>query len=54
MWLHAALRGKFTNAEQTCVAPDYVLATPDVAEALAERIAVAITEFLWRRSEGLA
>ena len=37
--------GKFTNAGQTCVAPDYVLATPDVAEALAERIAVAITEF---------
>ena len=31
--------GKFTNAGQTCVAPDYVLATPDVAEALAERIA---------------
>ena len=25
--------GKFTNAGQTCVAPDYVLATPDVAEA---------------------
>lgn len=37
--------GKFTNAGQTCVALDYVLATPDVAEALAERIAVAITEF---------
>ena len=37
--------GKFTNAGQTCVAPDYVLATPDVAEALAERIAVSITEF---------
>lgn len=37
--------GKFTNAGQTCVAPDYVLVTPDVAEALAERIAVAITEF---------
>ena len=37
--------GRFINAGQTCVAPDYVLATPDVAEALAERIAVAITEF---------
>ncbi|WP_051922808.1 aldehyde dehydrogenase family protein [Bifidobacterium stellenboschense] len=37
--------GRFTNAGQTCVAPDYVLATPDVAEALAERIAVAIREF---------
>lgn len=37
--------GKFTNAGQTCVAPDYVLATPDVARALADRIAVAIREF---------
>lgn len=37
--------GKFTNAGQTCVAPDYVLATPDIAEALAERIAVAVSEF---------
>lgn len=37
--------GKFTNAGQTCVAPDYVLATPDVAEALVKRIAVAVTEF---------
>ena len=37
--------GKFTNAGQTCVAPDYVLATPNIAEALAKRIAVAITEF---------
>lgn len=37
--------GKFTNAGQTCVAPDYVLATPDVAQVLAERIAIAVTEF---------
>ncbi len=37
--------GRFTNAGQTCVAPDYVLATPDVAEALARRIALAVTEF---------
>ena len=37
--------GKFTNAGQTCVAPDYVLATPDVAQVLAERIALAVTEF---------
>ncbi|NEG54270.1 aldehyde dehydrogenase family protein [Bifidobacterium platyrrhinorum] len=37
--------GRFTNAGQTCVAPDYVLATPDVAEALAERIGVAVREF---------
>lgn len=37
--------GKFTNAGQTCVAPDYVLATPDVAERLAGRLAVAVREF---------
>lgn len=37
--------GRFTNAGQTCVAPDYVLATPDVAEPLARRIALAVTEF---------
>lgn len=37
--------GKFTNAGQTCVAPDYVLATPGVAQMLADRIALAITEF---------
>lgn len=37
--------GRFTNAGQTCVAPDYVLATSDVAQRLAERIAVAVREF---------
>ncbi|OZG68180.1 aldehyde dehydrogenase family protein [Bifidobacterium eulemuris] len=37
--------GKFTNAGQTCVAPDYVLATPDIAQMLADRIALAVTEF---------
>ena len=37
--------GRFSNAGQTCVAPDYMLATPGVAEALADRIAVAVTEF---------
>ncbi|QTB92049.1 aldehyde dehydrogenase family protein [Bifidobacterium saguini] len=37
--------GKFSNAGQTCVAPDYVLATADIAQALAERIALAVTEF---------
>lgn len=37
--------GKFSNAGQTCVAPDYVLATPDIAEVLAKRIGVAIGEF---------
>lgn len=33
--------GRFVNAGQTCVAPDYVLATPDIADDLAERIAKA-------------
>ncbi|MCH9276447.1 aldehyde dehydrogenase family protein [Bifidobacterium amazonense] len=33
--------GRFVNAGQTCVAPDYVLATPDIADDLARRIARA-------------
>ncbi|MBT1162850.1 aldehyde dehydrogenase family protein [Bifidobacterium sp. SO1] len=33
--------GRFVNAGQTCVAPDYVLATPDVVDDLAQRIAKA-------------
>ena len=37
--------GKFTNAGQTCVAPDYVLATSDVIEPLAGKIAEAVTRF---------
>ncbi|KAB7787606.1 aldehyde dehydrogenase family protein [Bifidobacterium cebidarum] len=53
--LHTAARriawGKFSNAGQTCVAPDYVLATPDIAEALAKRIAVAVTEFYGENPE---
>ncbi|WP_306368034.1 aldehyde dehydrogenase family protein [Nocardiopsis sp. CC223A] len=36
--------GKFTNAGQTCVAPDYVLAIGDTAEALQRELAAAITE----------
>jgi aldehyde dehydrogenase (NAD+) len=35
--------GKFLNAGQTCVAPDYVLATPDVAGRLVEALRGAIT-----------
>jgi aldehyde dehydrogenase (NAD+) len=35
---------KFLNAGQTCVAPDYVLATPAVADRLLERLAEAVTE----------
>ena len=37
--------GKFTNAGQTCTAPDYVLATPAVAEALAARLEATVREF---------
>ncbi|MFV2198009.1 aldehyde dehydrogenase family protein [Nocardiopsis sp. LOL_012] len=36
--------GKFTNAGQTCVAPDYVLAVGDSAEALERELAAAVTE----------
>lgn len=34
--------GKFLNAGQTCVAPDYVLATPDVAARLVEALRRAV------------
>src|SRR5579875_190026 len=34
--------GKYLNAGQTCVAPDYLLATPTVAEALVPRLDRAI------------
>lgn len=37
--------GKFMNAGQTCVAPDYVLATPAVAARLTAAIGRAITAF---------
>ncbi len=36
--------GKFTNAGQTCVAPDYVLAIGDTADRLQKELAAAITE----------
>lgn len=36
--------GKYTNAGQTCVAPDYVLAIGDTAEELQKELAAAITE----------
>ncbi|MBR8743100.1 aldehyde dehydrogenase family protein [Nocardiopsis sp. MG754419] len=36
--------GKFTNAGQTCVAPDYVLAVGGAAERLQRELAAAITE----------
>lgn len=37
--------GKFMNAGQTCVAPDYVLAVGDAAELLEKQLAKAITAF---------
>jgi len=36
--------GKFMNAGQTCVAPDYVLATPSVAARLATALAAAVSD----------
>jgi len=37
--------GKFSNCGQTCVAPDYVLTTPDLAPRLADEVAKAIKDF---------
>lgn len=37
--------GKFMNAAQTCVAPDYVLTTPAAAPVLAAAIADAVRDF---------
>lgn len=37
---------KFTNAGQTCVAPDYVLTTPERVEPLARALETAITQ-MW-------
>ncbi|MFG3227729.1 aldehyde dehydrogenase family protein [Kitasatospora sp. NPDC048194] len=37
-------RGKFLNAGQTCVAPDYVLAIGDTAAGLEKELADAVTE----------
>lgn len=43
--------GKLLNAGQTCVAPDYVLATPNAARGLAERIPATFTEMLGQDPE---
>ncbi|MDN4609728.1 aldehyde dehydrogenase family protein [Arthrobacter burdickii] len=47
--LRAAARriayGKFMNAAQTCVAPDYVLTTPAAAPILADALAAAVRDF---------
>lgn len=37
--------GKFLNAGQTCVAPDYILTTPGMADPLARAIQTAVTGF---------
>jgi aldehyde dehydrogenase (NAD+) len=37
--------GKFTNAGQTCIAPDYVLATPAVLDRLTPLLARAVEDF---------
>ncbi|MGW3861755.1 aldehyde dehydrogenase family protein [Streptomyces sp. NPDC005047] len=48
--LHQAARrlawAKFTNAGQTCVAPDYVMTTPDRVPALVNALRTAITD-IW-------
>lgn len=46
--------GKFTNAGQTCVAPDYVLAIGDTAEPLQRELAAAITEMFGADPSGSA
>ncbi|CAN5181576.1 aldehyde dehydrogenase family protein [soil metagenome] len=48
---HRIAWGKFLNAGQTCVAPDYLLATPQVARALEPLLAHVITEFYGVRPE---
>lgn len=37
--------GKFVNAGQTCVAPDYVLAHRDIEDRLVDSLVAAVTEF---------
>ncbi|GAA1169831.1 aldehyde dehydrogenase family protein [Ornithinimicrobium humiphilum] len=37
--------GKFTNAGQTCIAPDHVLVTPEAREPLVEALRAAVEEF---------
>ncbi|MEA1952160.1 MAG: aldehyde dehydrogenase family protein, partial [Planctomycetota bacterium] len=43
--------GRFMNAGQTCVAPDYVLADADIEEALIEGMVAAVEEFFGARPE---
>jgi aldehyde dehydrogenase (NAD+) len=37
--------GKFLNAGQTCIAPDYVLVSRDVADTFVEQVGRAVSEF---------
>ncbi|PAA60506.1 hypothetical protein BOX15_Mlig023123g1 [Macrostomum lignano] len=37
--------GKFMNAGQTCIAPDYVLCPPDLMQPLADALAARVIEF---------
>ncbi len=43
--------GKFLNAGQTCIAPDYLLVHPEIREALKNSLVAAITEFYGRNPE---
>ncbi|MFH4416084.1 MAG: aldehyde dehydrogenase family protein [Neisseriaceae bacterium] len=42
---------KFLNAGQTCVAPDYVLTTPEVADKLTEHLVSALKRFYGKHPE---
>lgn len=48
---HRLAWGKFMNAGQTCVAPDYVLATRGVAARLADELRTALRELYGDRPE---
>ncbi|MGP9538140.1 aldehyde dehydrogenase family protein [Brachybacterium sp. AOP43-C2-M15] len=43
--------GKFTNAGQTCIAPDYLMAAPDTIEQLVPHLRRAVREMYGRRPE---
>jgi aldehyde dehydrogenase (NAD+) len=44
--------GKFLNAGQTCIAPDYVLADRSIRDALVDRLAEQIAEFYGADAQG--
>ncbi len=43
--------GKFLNAGQTCIAPDYILVQRKVKEGLVKELSIAITEFFGSETE---